>query len=99
MKEENMINKAYNEVDNLVVSNLATFAQANSIWTGTMTDLSNELIKLVGRKNKEQLPGSASALRKVIDRNIGRIRNRKVSVKFTRTIDRSRTRLITLKSK
>ncbi len=99
MKEEDMNIKTYNEVDNLVVETLATFAQSNPSWTGTMTDLSRKLVGVVGRKNKDQLPGSPAALRRVIDRNISRIRNRKVSVKFTRTVDRSRTRLVTLASK
>jgi len=99
MKEEYMINKAYNEVDNLVVESVTNFAHSNPEWVGTMTDLGNELVKVVGRKNKNQLPGSASVLRRVIDRNIGRIRNRKVSVRFTRTVDRTRTRLVILKSK
>ncbi len=94
-----MINKVYSEVDNLVVEYVAKFAQSNSNWTGTMTDLGNGLTKLIGSKGKDSLPGSASALRRVIDRNIGRIRNRKVSVKFTRTADKARTRLVTLASK
>lgn len=94
-----MNSKTYNEVDNLVVDGIINVSHKSPDWTGTMTDLSVELVKIIGRKNKNLLPGSASALRRVIDRNIGRIRNRKVSIKFTRTIDRNRTRLVTLKSK
>lgn len=94
-----MNNTSSKSVDNLIVENIAAFAKSSQIWEGTMTDLSNEISTLVNRGSRKYLPGSASALRKVIDRNIRRIRVRGVSVQFTRTADKSRTRLVTIVSK
>lgn len=67
---------------------------ARTEWTGTMTDLRSELVKVVGRKNAATLPQSASALRVVLNRVVSRIRCRGVTVKFTRSTDSSRTRLV-----
>jgi|GEM_PF-6993175 len=63
-------------------------------WVGTMTDLRVELVRAVGRKQAVSLPKSASALRVVLDRVVRRIRCRGVTVKFTRSPDSSRTRLV-----
>lgn len=83
-------------VDDVVVSSVAEFVRSNTNWTGTMTQLRNKISRLVGRSNRNYVPGSPSALRKVVDRNIRRIRKRGVSVRFARTPDKARTRLVTL---
>ncbi len=86
-------------VDNLVVDHVASFAKSSQIWEGTMTELGDQIRTIVNRSSRKNLPGSPSALRKVIDRNIRRIRARGVTVQFTRTADKSRTRLVTIVSK
>lgn len=93
---------AYNtqeiSVDNLVVEAIASFATDSQRWVGTMTQLSRKINRNLARSQKEHLPGSASALRKVIDRNLRRIRSRGISVKFSRSPDRMRTRFVELNS-
>jgi hypothetical protein len=86
-------------VDNVVVETVAAFVQANGDWVGTMTQLSKKIARVAGRTNRSYLPGSPSALRKVIDRNIRRIRSRGISARFNRTSDRARTRIVVLKRK
>ena len=85
-------------VDNLVVQGVSLFATNNPSWSGTMTQLSKKISRTLSRSQKNFLPGSASALRKVIDRNISKIRSRGVAVKFKRTPDRMRTRLVEIQS-
>lgn len=63
-------------------------------WTGTMTDLNSALVSSLGRKTASMLPGSPSALRVVLNRVVNKLRNNKVSVKFGRTTDHSRTRYV-----
>lgn len=86
-------------VDNVVVETVAAFVQANNEWAGTMTQLSKKIARVANRVNRSYLPGSPSALRKVIDRNIRRIRSRGISAQFNRSSDRSRTRIVVLKHK
>lgn len=94
---------AYNteekSVDNVIVEGFRSFASSNPNWQGTMTQLSKKISRTLSRSEKNYLPGSASALRKVIDRNLRRIRSRGISVKFARTPDRMRTRLVQVVSK
>ena len=86
-------------VDDVIVQTVANFVQTHTNWTGTMTQLSRKIARTAGRTNRNYLPGSPSALRKVIDRNLRRIRSRGVTVRFTRSTDRNRTRYVTLVSK
>jgi hypothetical protein len=87
--ETNVENVVYNGVVSVVKS-----VRKGNAWTGTMTDLNSALITVLGRKNSNILPGSPSALRVVLNRVISRLRNNKVSVKFGRTTDHSRTRYV-----
>ena len=86
-------------VDNVVVETVAAFVQANGEWTGTMTQLSKKIARVAGRNNRSYLPGSPSALRRVIDRNSRRIRSRGISARFNRTPDKMRTRIVVLTQK
>jgi hypothetical protein len=81
-------------VDNIVVESVSALISGSQAWTGTMTQLNKQIRKVIARSQRTYLPGSASALRKVINRNINRIRSRGVSVKFGRTPDRMRTRYV-----
>lgn len=63
-------------------------------WIGTMTELNSVLVRVLGRKAATVLPASPSALRVVLNRVVNKLRNRKVGVKFLRSTDHTRTRLV-----
>jgi hypothetical protein len=75
-----------NAREELVLSAVLSFVGTNPTWTGTMTALRNRLVKAVG-KSASDFPRSPAALRITLNRVVGRIRTRKISVKFGRTHD------------
>lgn len=81
-------------VDDVVFSGVLSFLGRQGSWTGTMTDLSSGIVRTLGKKNSSVLPRSPSALRTVLNRVVNRLRNRKISVKFGRTTDHTRTRYV-----
>jgi len=83
-------------VDEVVFNNVLSVLRKHSsrTWTGTMTDLSAALVKAVGKRQANTLPGSPSALRVVLNRVVNKLRAKKVSVKFARTTDHMRTRYV-----
>ena len=82
-------------VDDVVLSGiLAVLNGSNVSWTGTMTQLTNDLNQVLDKQSKSAMPGSPSALRVVINRVINRLRSRRITVKFGRTTDSSRTRYV-----
>lgn len=83
-------------VDDVVLNGILELVKKNNtrVWSGTMTDLNAALVKVVGKGTSSMLPGSPAALGIVTNRIINRLRNRKVKVQFTRTNDRTRTRLV-----
>lgn len=86
-----------NNVDSLVlngVSSIVRRVKKGSSWTGTMTELNDALVSVVGKKNARVLPGSPSALRVVLNRVVTRLCKTGVSVRFGRTTDHSRTRFV-----
>ena len=76
------------------VVNVVKSVRKGTTWTGTMTDLNTALVSTLGKKTASMLPGSPSALRVVLNRVVSKLRNNKVSVKFGRTTDHSRTRYV-----
>ena len=66
----------------------------NRKWTGTMTELSLRLSKVLDPKQSLALPGSPSALRAVLNKVVNRLRCRGISVRFARTSDHARTRYV-----
>lgn len=82
--------------DELVLNGVLSMISSSeeSPWTGTMTELKNTLVKVTGKKDSKSLPQSPSALRVVLNRVVNRLRNRKISVKFGRTTDHTRTRFV-----
>lgn len=65
-----------------------------SFWIGTMTNLMVALNRVSSKRQRALLPGSPSALRMVTNKIINRLRNRGISVRFTRTPDHARNRLV-----
>lgn len=60
-------------------------------WEGTMSDL---LTGISGRRAPEVFPGSASSLRRIVNKMVPAIRREGYRVEFLRTSDRARTRLV-----
>lgn len=85
-----------NNVNDIVFRSISTIVDKNNEdrWVGTMTELMTAMNRVLSKKQRTMLPGSPSALRVVINRVVNRLRNRGVGVKFTRTTDHSRTRLV-----
>lgn|SRR5271169_4245188 len=83
-------------VDEVILNGILTMLdkQAQHSWIGTMTELDVALERVLGRKHSNSLPGSPGALRVAVNRVINRLRSRRVSVKFSRTKDHARTRLV-----
>lgn len=81
-----------NSIDDTVLNSVLNVV-GNQVWLGTMTELKTALSKNLGR-NRSILPGSPGALRVVINRVVNRLRSRKISVRFLRTTDHARTRLV-----
>ncbi len=83
-------------VDEIVLSKIDTIVknQSGSRWTGTMTNLTTALNRVLSRKQRTLLPGSPGALRVVINRVVNRLRNRGIGVRFGRTTDHARTRYV-----
>lgn len=91
-------NASVDNTDNVVLQGVLSVLDKNndSVWTGTMTDLSLVLRRLVDKKSKVMLPRSSSALRVVMNRVVNRLRSRGVSVRFNRTTDHMRKRFVKL---
>jgi hypothetical protein len=68
--------------------------QSGSNWTGTMTNLTTALNRVLSKRQRTFLPGSPGALRVVINRVVNRLRNRGIGVRFGRTTDHARTRFV-----
>jgi hypothetical protein len=91
---------AYNSVTNNVESvvfrgiNSVVERQSEGTWVGTMSELGSALNRVLSKKQRTLLPASPGALRLVINKVVNRIRNRGIGVRFVRTTDHTRTRLV-----
>jgi molybdopterin biosynthesis enzyme MoaB len=96
MASKSKTNVARTNVDDVVLTGIIEVLRRNNrrVWSGTMTALNSALTRVLGRKRAEILPGSPGALRTVTNRVVNRLRNRRVSVRFVRTTDHARTRLV-----
>lgn len=94
MTLNNKANTASANVDDVVLNGILEVVRSVRVWSGTMTELNAALVKVLGKKRAKILPGSPSALRVVTNRVVNKLRNRKISVKFVRTTDHTRTRLV-----
>lgn len=68
-------------------------------WVGTMTELNDAVVNALRGKIPSNWPGSPSALRVALNRVIRRVRAEGVSVRFTRSTDHTRTRLVEFSSR
>lgn len=75
-----MNKKTYNDKQLSLLNNVVSFLSKNRTWSGTMTNLKNQL-----KKYDKKLTDSPSVLRKEINEILPGIRSRGVSVSFKRT--------------
>jgi hypothetical protein len=89
-------NSKKNSVDEVVLNGVLTVVKSNPtrVWSGRMTELGEALVKVVSKKHSAVLPGSPSALRVVLNRVVNRLRSRSVGVRFVRTTDHTRNRMV-----
>lgn len=86
--------KTNNDVSNTIVSGVKSIVRRRTTpWMGTMTDLGDALENRVNSV-PANWPGSASALRVALNKVVNRLRNAGISVRFTRSTDHTRTRLV-----
>lgn len=86
--------KTNNDVSNTIFSGVKSIVRRRTTpWVGTMTDLGDALENRVNSM-PANWPGSASALRVALNRVVNRLRNAGISVRFTRSTDHTRTRLV-----
>jgi hypothetical protein len=90
-QEEMTVNQVENTLVNGVVS---VVSRRTTPWVGTITELNNVLVKKFG--TVENWPRSASALRVSLNKVVNRIRNKGVSIRFMRSTDHNRTRLVVI---
>lgn len=85
-----------NNVEEIVLRGITSVMESQnvSIWIGTMTNLTTALNRVLSKHQRTLLPNSPSALRLVINRVVNRVRSRGIGVRFIRTTDHSRTRLV-----
>jgi hypothetical protein len=84
------------EVNEIVIRGVISIMEvrSGSRWTGTMTNLTTALNKVLSRRQRTLLPGSPGALRVVVNRVANRLRSRGIGVRFFRTTDHARTRFV-----
>lgn len=80
-------NALLNGVKNIV-------SRRSTPWVGTMTELNTALVNSLRGKIVSNWPGSPSALRVALNRVVRRIRGEGISVRFNRSTDHARTRLV-----
>lgn len=71
---------------------LSLLQRRNGNWRGTMTELLDAITQ--GRQMPQVWPGSASSLRRVVNRVVPAIRREGYRVQFIRTPDHDRRRLV-----
>lgn len=85
-----------NDINDTVLDGILMVLDKSNVgsWSSTMTKLETALVRVLGKKRSIVLPGSPAALRVVINRVVNRLRTRGISVRFTRTTDHTRTRVV-----
>jgi hypothetical protein len=88
--------KQNNEISEVIFKGVkAIMRRRTTPWQGTMTDL---FITIEDRRKMGSIPanwpGSASALRVALNKVVNRLRNAGIGVRFTRSTNHARTRLV-----
>lgn len=83
-------------IDTLFNSVMQIVNRRSTPLESTMTELNKTLVKRLGNRVPSEWPGSPSALRLSMNKIVNRLRNAGVSVRFVRTTDHTRKRLVVL---
>jgi hypothetical protein len=87
-------NSKKTQVFDTLVSGVKTLVRRRATpWVGTMTLLDEALQDRLS-KLPQNWPGSPSALRVTLNQVVNRLRNAGIRVRFTRSTDHARTRLV-----
>jgi len=86
-------------VNDVVLTGVLSVVDTHGEWTGTMTDLTHEIVRVLGKRVSTSLPRSPSALRVTLNRVVNRLRVRGVKVHFGREPGYMRTRFVALSAK
>lgn len=89
-------NRENDQVSDLILTGVLALLnrRTSGSWVGTMSELDNSLVRVLGKKVPENWPASPSALRVALNKAANRLRVRRVSVRFGRTSDHARTRYV-----
>jgi hypothetical protein len=88
-----------NDVLNVLVRGIKSIVRRRRTdWVGTMTQLGETIQNRVSTV-PQNWPASPSALRTVLNRAVRKLRSEGVKVRFSRTTDHMRTRLVNLASR
>ena len=86
--------KTNQDVNNVLFTSVKRIVSRRTTpWIGTMTDL-NSAVARVARIESSGIVGSPSALRVQLNKVVNRLRNAGLSVRFLRSTDKARTRLV-----
>ncbi len=95
MASNSTLKQNKNSVSNKLLNGVITIVNRRTQpWTGTMTELDLALVNLMHGSTPTNWPGSPSALRVALNRVVKRIRGAGISVRFSRSTDHSRSRLV-----
>lgn len=82
------INSTHKEINDTLFQGVVSMLKKYSAWSGTMTELNNSLVKVLGKRVPQSWPGSPSALRVSFNQVVNRLRNAGVSIRFARSKNR-----------
>jgi hypothetical protein len=80
------------EIQDILFTSVTKMLRKKSKFVGTMTDLNLVVARMQGINGT--LVSTPSALRVVLNKVVNRLRNAGVSVRFTRSTDKARSRLV-----
>jgi len=85
-----------NNVEEIVLRGIISVMENrnDTVWIGTMTNLTSALNRVLSKHQRTFLPSSPSALRMVMNKVVNRLRSRGIGVKFGRSTDHTRTRYV-----
>ncbi len=83
-----------NDVSDVLFTSVKRMLSRRSTpWVGTMTELNSAVLRVQGN-NAQEIASSPSALRVTLNKVVNRLRNAGVSVRFLRSTNKARTRLV-----
>lgn len=87
--------KSDTELLNTVQARIVSLlSKRNGHWSGSMTDLDHAITSGLNKQATSNWPTTPSVLRRVVNTVVNRLRSRGISVKFRRTPDHERRRLV-----